>query len=64
MHVLASGDLAQSTGPVFDPEGKRIATFKSIWRQEAPGVWRVVFDGGESVCECAAPRQEGVAGHG
>jgi hypothetical protein len=23
-----------------------------VWRQDAPGVWRVVFDRGEAVCDC------------
>lgn len=47
VEVLADGTLALSTGPVFDPAGKTIARFNSIWRQEAPGVWRIVFDKGE-----------------
>jgi ketosteroid isomerase-like protein len=47
VEVLASGTLALSTGPVHDPDGKLIARFSSIWRQEAPGVWRIVFDRGE-----------------
>lgn len=46
VQVLDSGTLALSTGPVFDPAGKCIASFLSIWRLEAPGVWRVVFDKG------------------
>lgn len=50
VEVLASGTLALSTGPVRDASGKRIATFNSIWRLEAPGVWRVVFDKGSAVC--------------
>jgi len=55
VEVLASGTLALSSGPVYDPSGKRIATFTSIWRQEAPGVWRIVFDKGSDVCDCAKP---------
>jgi ketosteroid isomerase-like protein len=55
VEVLDSGTLALSTGPVYDPQGKRIATFTSIWRQEAPGVWRIVFDKGNDVCDCARP---------
>lgn len=47
VEVLADGTLALSTGPVRDPQGKVIARFNSIWRQEAPGVWRVVFDKGQ-----------------
>jgi ketosteroid isomerase-like protein len=31
---------------VRDPDGKVIGRFNSVWRQEAPGVWRVVFDKG------------------
>jgi ketosteroid isomerase-like protein len=47
VEVLADGTLALSTGPVLDPAGKPIARFNSIWRQEAPGVWRIVFDKGQ-----------------
>ena len=50
VEVLESGTLAQSSGPVRDPSGKVFATFNSIWRLEAPGVWRVVFDKGSEVC--------------
>jgi ketosteroid isomerase-like protein len=50
VEVLASGDLALSTGPVY-VGGKRVARFNSIWRREAPGTWRIVFDKGESVCD-------------
>lgn len=46
VEALDSGTLALSTGPVFDPGGKCIGRFTSIWRQEAPGVWRIVFDKG------------------
>ena len=46
VQVLDSGTLALSTGPVFDPNGKCIGSFLSIWRQEAPGTWRIVFDKG------------------
>jgi ketosteroid isomerase-like protein len=49
VEVLDNGTLAISTGPVFAPSGKAVASFTSIWRQEAPGVWRVVFDKG---CNC------------
>jgi ketosteroid isomerase-like protein len=46
VQVLDSGTLALSNGPVFDPSGKCIGSFLSIWRQEAPGAWRIVFDKG------------------
>ena len=52
VEVLESGTLALSSGPVFDPAGKNVATYTSIWRLEAPGVWRVIFDKGNDVCDC------------
>ncbi len=54
VEVLPSGTLAYSTGPVSNP-GKVFARFNSIWRLEAPGVWRVVFDNGADVCNCPKP---------
>jgi ketosteroid isomerase-like protein len=55
VQVLDSGELALSTGPVRDPQGKLFATFTSIWRREAQGQWRIVFDKGADVCDCAKP---------
>ena len=52
VEVLDSGTLALSTGPVRDPDGKLFATFTSIWRLEAPGTWRIIFDKGNEVCDC------------
>ncbi len=49
--VLESGNLAISTGPVWNAEGRRTSTFTSIWRQEEPGVWRIIFDRGDRYCE-------------
>lgn len=51
VEVLDSGTLALSSGPVRDASGKLIARFTSVWRQEAPGVWRIVFDRGQAICE-------------
>ena len=48
--VLADGSLAQTKGPVHDPEGNLIAEFRSTWRQESPGVWKIVFDDGACAC--------------
>ena len=50
VEVLDSGVLALSTGPVRNPAGKVVGRFNSIWRLEAPDVWRVVFDKGSPVC--------------
>ena len=49
VEVLSSGTLAFSSGPVRDPQGRQTATFNSIWRKDADGQWRVVFDKG---CSC------------
>lgn len=46
VEVLASGELALSTGPVRNPAGQVVARFNSIWRREADGRWLVVFDKG------------------
>jgi len=51
VEVLDSGTLALSSGPVRDPSGKIVGTFTSIWRLEADGRWRVLFDKGCPVCE-------------
>lgn len=55
VEVLNSGTLALSSGPVRNPQGKVVAHFTSIWRLESPGIWRIVFDKGNDVCDCAAP---------
>lgn len=52
VEVLDSGTLAHSSGPVRSPEGKQTGTFNSIWRREADGTWKVVFDKGCDVCNC------------
>jgi len=52
VEVTASGTLAVSTGPVFDPDGKRTGTFNSTWRLDRDGEWRVVLDHGCPPCNC------------
>lgn len=54
VEVLATGQLALSSGPVFDPDGKQTATFTSVWRRSADGSWKIVLDKGNPVCDCAA----------
>ena len=54
VEVLESGTLAYSTGPVRDPSGKRVGTFNSVWRREAGGQWKIVFDSGCPACNCDA----------
>lgn len=50
VEVLESGTLAFSSGSVYGPEGERIGTFNSVWRLQADGGWRVVFDKGCPPC--------------
>lgn len=53
VEVVDSGTLAYSGGPVHDASGKLIGRFNSIWRLEAPGQWKIVFDRGEAPpCQC------------
>lgn len=49
VEVLTSGNLALSTGPMFQ-DNKIVGRFNSVWRLEAPNTWRIVFDKGEAVC--------------
>jgi ketosteroid isomerase-like protein len=49
--VLESGTLALSYGPVLSADGKRFGTFNSVWRREANGTWKVIFDKGCDYCD-------------
>lgn len=53
VEVLDSGTLALSSGPVWDPDHKRIGTFNSVWRRGVGGKWQIVFDKGCPPCICA-----------
>jgi ketosteroid isomerase-like protein len=46
VEVLASGDLALSTGLVRNPAGAVTARFNTIWQRQPDGRWLVVFDKG------------------
>jgi ketosteroid isomerase-like protein len=46
VEVLASGDLALSTGLVKSPAGAVTARFNTIWQRQADGRWLVIFDKG------------------
>jgi len=52
VEVLESGTLAWSTGPVYDADGKKVATFNSVWQLDASNQWRIIFDKGNDVCNC------------
>ncbi len=46
-----AGDIGLSTGPVFDPSGKQVGNYSSIWRKQKDNTWKVIFDGpGAPVC--------------
>jgi ketosteroid isomerase-like protein len=48
--VLDSGALGLTSGPVLNPQGERIGTFNSVWRQRPDGSWEIVFDRGCPSC--------------
>ena len=50
--VLDSGTLAQTSGPVMNPQGAVIGRFHSVWRREKSGGWRIVFDDGDAALLC------------
>jgi ketosteroid isomerase-like protein len=54
VEVQDGGKIALSTGPVLNPAGKRVATFTSIWRREASGEWKIIFDRGCPECQACA----------
>ena len=58
VEVQDGGRLALSTGPVSAPDGKRIGTYTSIWRREADGSWKIIFDRGCPACERCATSAE------
>jgi 2-iminobutanoate/2-iminopropanoate deaminase len=59
--VLDAGDLAMTTGPVFDPSGVRTSTFNSVWKRLADGTWKIIFDIGCPPCAAQPSPQPGQA---
>jgi ketosteroid isomerase-like protein len=55
VEVLDSGLLAFSSGPVYDPSGKLVSKFSSIWQRDPKGQWKIIFDHGWDVCDCNKP---------
>jgi ketosteroid isomerase-like protein len=52
VEVLPSGTLGFTSGPVYDPQGRRIGTFNSVWQRQADGSWKIIFDKGCPPCDC------------
>jgi ketosteroid isomerase-like protein len=50
VEVFAGGTYAISSGPVRDPTGQVVARFTTLWRKDATGLWRAVFDQGCDAC--------------
>lgn len=71
VEVLQDGDLALSRGPyrltVTDEQGdtsEHWGTFNSVWRQNADGIWRVVFDAGSPATETPTDEQRALLDQG
>lgn len=52
-----SGDLGLSTGPAA-ADGKRFGWYATLWRKDAHGTWRWIYDGGGAAEAASAPGQE------
>lgn len=44
--TACDGSLAYSSGPWVSPTGKQSGRFHTIWRKQADGTWRWIYDGG------------------
>lgn len=53
-----SGDLGLSQGPVLSPKGDWLVNFSSVWRRQADGTWKIVFDGAPPCRSMAEPAPE------
>ena len=48
--VVASGNLAFSTGPVWNSQNGIYAYYNSVWRKSENGRWQIVTDKGQKYC--------------
>jgi len=59
VEVTADGKLGLSTGPIYDPKGNHLGDYSSIWKRQADGAWKVIFDGPGSAPATVAKVDEG-----
>jgi ketosteroid isomerase-like protein len=57
--AMVAGDVGMTSGPVYDPQGKWVGAFTSVWRRQPDGSWKIVLDGG---APCEDPRQPAAPG--
>ncbi|WP_100644386.1 YybH family protein [Alteromonas facilis] len=48
--VTGSGDIALSTGPVTNQQGRVFAYYHSTWRKQGNGEWKIILDKGHKYC--------------
>lgn len=66
--VNAEGTIGESTGPVYDANGKHVGDFTSIWVKQPNGSWKILFDGNgpspASFADSALKTEEGFVAAG
>lgn len=60
--IAASGDLGFTTGP-YSNGGKRRGHYFTVWKKQADGQWKWVFDGGVSSDPGASPGPDSTPGY-
>jgi ketosteroid isomerase-like protein len=60
--IAKSGDLGVSTGPVLS-DGKRDSHYFTVWKKQADGSWKWIYDGGVGVDGSAEPDARAPTAH-